>query len=71
MGRSDYWCVYNKETNEAVALAINTVFEDCCEYNTMKCKPKVMRNSTYPYYGLIYEMNRISALFKNIISFGR
>lgn len=58
MGRSDYWCVYNKETNEAVALAINTVFEDCCEYNTMKCKPKVMRNSTYPYYGLIYEMNR-------------
>lgn len=58
MGRSDYWCVYDKETNEAVALAINTVFEDCCEYNTMKCKPKVMRNSTYPYYGLIYEMNR-------------
>ena len=58
MGCSEYWCVYNKETNKAVALVINTVYEDCCEYKTMKCKPKVMRNSTYPYYGLIYEMNR-------------
>lgn len=35
MGSSEYWCVYNKGTNEAVALAINTVYEDCCEYNTM------------------------------------
>lgn len=57
-GRSEYWCAYRKDTNEAVALAINTLYEDCCEYNTLKCKPSVMHNSTYPYYGLIFEMNR-------------
>ncbi len=57
-GSSDYWCVYRKDTAEAVALAINTRYTDCCEYNSMKCKPSVMHNSTYPYYGLIYEMNR-------------
>lgn len=57
-GKAEYWCVYLKETGEAVALAINTISDDCCEYNTMKCDPKFMRNSTYPYYGLIYEMNR-------------
>lgn len=57
-GRSEYWCVYCKDTNEAVALAINTLYDDCCEYNTLKCKPSALHNSTYPYYGLIFEMNR-------------
>lgn len=57
-GRSEYWCAYRKDTNEPVALAINTLYEDCCEYNTLKCKPSAMHNSTYPYYGLIFEMNR-------------
>lgn len=57
-GMSDFWCVYLKESHECVALAINTVHKDCCEYNTMKCKPSAMHNSTYPYYGLILEMNR-------------
>lgn len=57
-GKSDFWCVYLKDSNECVALAINTVHKDCCEYNTMKCKPSAMHNSTYPYYGLIFEMNR-------------
>lgn len=55
---ADFWCLYDRGTGEAVALAINTVYKDCCEYNTMKCKPSVMHKSTYPYYGLIYEMNR-------------
>ncbi len=57
-GKADFWVVYEKTTNSAVALAINTVYDDCCEYNTMKADPKYMRNSTYPYYGLIYEMNK-------------
>lgn len=57
-GNIDFWCVYEKETHKAVALAINTLHEDCCEYNTMKADPAFLRNSTYPYYGLIYEMNR-------------
>ena len=57
-GNVDFWCVYEKETHKAVALAINTLYEDCCDYNTMKAVPAYLRNSTYPYYGLIYEMNR-------------
>lgn len=57
-GNVDFWCVYEKETHKAVALAINTLHKDCCEYNTMKADPAYLRNSTYPYYGLIYEMNR-------------
>lgn len=57
-GNIDFWCVYEKETHKAVALAINTLHKDCCDYNTMKADPAFLRNSTYPYYGLIYEMNR-------------
>lgn len=56
-GNVDFWCVYTKETHKAVALVINTLHKDCCEYNTMKADPSYLRNSTYPYYGLIYEMN--------------
>lgn len=57
-GLTDFWCVYRKDTHDCVALAINTRHQDCCEYNTMKCMPSVMHNSTYPYYGLLFEMNR-------------
>ncbi|MBR5983273.1 MAG: hypothetical protein IK025_06080 [Bacteroidales bacterium] len=54
----EYWMVFEKTTNIAVALAINTIKKDCCEYSSMKCDTDYMHNSTYPYYGLIYEMNR-------------
>lgn len=57
-GNVEYWMVFEKESNCPVALSINTVYKDCCEYNTMKAIPAYLRNSTYPYYGLIYEMNR-------------
>lgn len=69
----EFWAVYTKNHDDdydhdcgrkAVAVAINTVTRDrsrwrgCAEYNTMKCDPMYQHNSTYPYYGLIYEMNR-------------
>lgn len=54
----EFWGVYNKETGEAVAVSINTVKDNCCEYNTLKALPQALHNNTYPYYGLIYEMNR-------------
>lgn len=57
-GDVDIWAVYTKEGRIPVAIAYNTVSSDCCEYNTMKCNPAYLRNSTYPYYGLIFEMNR-------------
>lgn len=54
----EYWGAELMDTGEIVALGINTVGSDCCEYNILKCKPKALRNGTQPYYGLIYEMNR-------------
>ena len=58
LGNVDFWCVFEKQSHKAVAFAINTCYSDCCNYNTMKANPAYLKNSTYPYYGLIYEMNR-------------
>jgi len=57
-GNVDYWMVFEKETNKAVALSINIILNNTCLYSTMKAIPFYLKNSTYPYYGLIYEMNR-------------
>lgn len=54
---TDFWGVFEKNSGTPVALSINTVGGDYCEYNTLKADPKYL-NSTYPYYGLFYEMNR-------------
>ncbi len=53
-----YWGVYIKGTDQAVAVARNVVMRDYCDYATLKCLPEALHNATYPYYGLIYEMNR-------------
>lgn len=53
---TDYWCVKTKDTHTPVALAVNGVFEESTEYWIMKANPDFL-NSTYPYYGLIYQMN--------------
>lgn len=57
-GNVDIWAVYTKDGRIPVAIAYNTLQKDCCNYNTMKCDPAYLHNSTYPYYGLIFEMNR-------------
>lgn len=54
----EYWAVYTKDNNVPVAVAVNTIEGESCNYNIMKCLPEYQHNSTYPYYGLIYEMNR-------------
>lgn len=53
----EFWVVEKKENKEAVAIAINRIKEDSCEYDDMKCKPDALKDRTYPYYGLIYKMN--------------
>lgn len=53
----EFWIVERKNDNEAVAIAINTIKKNSCEYDTMRCKPDALHDRTYPYYGLIYEMN--------------
>lgn len=54
----EYWCIENKETGEIVGFSANTIKEDSCEYDNAKCKSEVLRDSSQPYYGLFYEMNR-------------
>lgn len=55
----EFWAVYTKESHIPVAYAVNTIENgECVGYNRMKCDPAFQHNSTYPYYGLIYEMNR-------------
>lgn len=53
----EFWIVERKSDNEAVAIAINTIKKDSCEYDTMRCKAEALKDRTYPYYGLIYIMN--------------
>lgn len=53
----DAWIVYRIEDNIPVAWSITHVFEGMCEYETVKVDP-AYSNSTYPSYGLFYEMNR-------------
>lgn len=57
-GDKEFWGVKSKETGDFVALSINTIKQNSCEYNTLKCKPEALQDGTQPYYGLIYEMNR-------------
>ena len=60
----EFWAVYTKDQHKPVAVAINTVVCDDSNYrgyvgyNAMKCDPNFQHNSTYPYYGLIYRMNK-------------
>lgn len=53
----DAWIVYRIEDNAPVAWSITHVFEGICEYETVKVDP-AYSDSTYPSYGLFYEMNR-------------
>ena len=54
----DYWVVEDKDTNEIIGFSINRVKSNSCDYDLMCCSPDSMRNRTYPYYGLIYSMNK-------------
>lgn len=53
----DFWVGFSKENGMPASFSINTLFDDYCDYNTMGISPEV-QNSTYPMYGLIFEMNR-------------
>lgn len=55
---TEFWGVESKETGNIVALSINTVKQNSCEYNTLKCLPEALKDGSQPYYGLIFEMNR-------------
>jgi hypothetical protein len=52
----DYWVCIDKGSEQIVAFSINRLFDDCCEYQTMKAHPNSLKN--YPFYGLLFEMNK-------------
>lgn len=54
----DFWVVERKDNKETVAISINRIKSDSCEYDDMKCKSEALKDRTYPYYGLIYTMNQ-------------
>lgn len=54
----EFWIVERKDNKNIVAIAINRIKENSCEYDDMKCKPEALKDRSYPYYGLIYTMNQ-------------
>lgn len=53
----DYWAAFDKESGLMIAFSINHIHDNICDYETMKAIP-CYQKTHYPYYGLIYEMNR-------------
>lgn len=53
----DYWAAFDKESGMMIAFSINIIHENICDYETMKAIP-CYQKTHYPYYGLLYEMNR-------------
>lgn len=54
---SEFWGVFTREDSRLIAFAINTVKDKSVGYNTLKAIPSMM-NKHYPYFGLLFEMNR-------------
>lgn len=53
----DFWLAIEKKTGVAQGFAINRVYNDYCNYVSMGYNP-VAPKSSYPMYGLVFEMNR-------------
>lgn len=53
----EFWGVFEKETGELISYSVVTANKQCVNYNTLKAIPEKM-NKHYPYFGLLYEMNR-------------
>ena len=58
----DYWGVYNN--NSLIGFAQNRVFDDCCDYSTIKILP--MYANKYPFYALFYTMNNYYLIVKEL-----
>ena len=58
----DYWGVYNN--NSLIGFAQNRVFDDCCDYSTIKILP--MYAKKYPFYALFYTMNNYYLIDKKL-----
>lgn len=53
----DAWMVFRLEDNAPVAWSVVHIFENMCEYESVKIDPAYLDN-TYPSYGLFFAMNQ-------------
>lgn len=53
----EFWGVSQKDTGLLIAYGMNSVQGQGVNYNTLKAIPEFM-NKHYPYFGLLFEMNR-------------
>lgn len=51
----EYWGCILPEEGKLVAYAMNVVYDDMCEFASMKARPSYLKGY-YPFYGLIYVM---------------
>jgi hypothetical protein len=56
-GDYHFWGCFDKETKKMIAFSINHIFDNQCNYETFKALPTYLKGY-YPFYGLLYEMNR-------------
>ena len=63
---AEYWVGFDKSSGVPSTFAINQVFNDYCSYAIMGISPD-FPNSTYPMYGLIFEMNHYYLERQNIL----
>lgn len=57
INNAEFWGVYERESGKLIAYALNTINKKSVNYSTLKAIPSLL-NKHYPYYGLLYEMNR-------------
>ena len=55
--RQEFWGAFDKQTGIMIAYAQNIITGEVCNYSVLKAIPDFQKRC-YPYYGLIYEMNR-------------
>lgn len=53
----EYWGVFKKDDGKLIAWGMNSIKGNEVNYNTLKAIPEFL-NKHYPYFGLLYEMNR-------------
>lgn len=53
----DLWGAYERSTGELVAFAEVLIQSNAAKYTALKAIPEKM-NKTYPFYGLLFEMNK-------------
>lgn len=53
----EFWGAYDKESGKLIAYAEVLLQDDSAKYTALKAIPEYL-NKTYPFYGLLFEMNK-------------